>query len=124
MSHPNPCKIERDSPRLEEMDDWIKKLTGKKKKKVDLEALRSPLKRIPGMDIGTVRDLMDLGFHDVDELRGRAPEALFQEICEKKPKTPDDRLHYLRMCVYYSETDDPDPQLLEAWKWSDSSLQV
>ena len=100
------------------------KRTGKKKKKVDIEALRSPLKRIPGMDIGTVRDLMDLGFQDVDELRGRAPEALFQEICDKKPKTPADRLHYLRMCVYYSETDEPDPQLMEAWKWSDSSLQV
>ena len=106
------------------MDDWINGNPGKKKKKVDIEALRAPLKRIPGMNISTVRDLMDLGFQDTDELRGRSPEAIFEDIRLHKPETPGDRLHFLRMAVYFAETDEPDPQLLEAWKWSDSSTHV
>ncbi len=104
------------------MDELLATLSGRrKKKKVDLEALQSPFKRIPGMDIATARDLIDLGFRDIDEVRGRSPEALFEELCSEKENTPDDRLHYLRMAVYYAETDDPDPQLLEAWRWADPS---
>ena len=106
------------------MDDWIADLSGNKRKKVDVEALHSPLKRIPGMDISTVRDLLDIEIHDIDELRGRSPEALFNDIRASRANTPDDRLHYLRMAVYFAETENPDPQLMEAWKWSDSSMQV
>lgn len=90
-----------------------------KRKKVDVEALHSAFKRIPGMDMGTARDLLDLGFQEVDELRGRSPEALFSDIRHLKPETPEDRLPYLRMAVYFAEADPPDPRLLEAWKWTD-----
>jgi hypothetical protein len=104
------------------MDDWPETLLGKKKKKVDVFALNSPLKRIPGMDVASVRDLIDIGFTEIDELKGRSPEALFEEIRSIKTKTPDDRLHYLRLAVYYAETDDPDPNLLEAWQWSNRTV--
>jgi len=106
------------------MNDPIQGLTGRKgKKKVDLEALQSPLKRIPGMDLTTVRDLMDIGIATIDELRGRSPEALLEEIFNLREQTPKDRLYFLRMGVYYAETETPDPQLLEAWKWSDPSIR-
>lgn len=95
---------------------------GRKKKKVDLVALQSPLKRIPGMDIASVRDLIDIGVQDVDELRGRAPEALFEEVLNLREQTPAERLHYIRMAVYYAETEDPDPRLLQAWKWADAGF--
>ena len=84
-----------------------------------MEALQSPLKRIPGMDLASVRDLIDIGIGDIEELRGRSPEALFEEILNVREQTPPDRLHYLRLAVYYAETDDPDPRLLQAWKWHD-----
>ncbi|MEX0320678.1 MAG: helix-hairpin-helix domain-containing protein [Puniceicoccaceae bacterium] len=104
------------------MDEWPEALLGKKKKKVDIVALNSPLKRIPGMDVSSVRDLIDIGIVEIDELKGRSPEALFDEIRCRKEKTPEDRLHYLRLAVYYSETDDPDPNLLEAWQWSNRTV--
>ncbi len=104
------------------MQKWQYGELGKKRKKVDHEALQSPFNRIPGMNTDSVRDLLDIGLLDVDELRGRSPEALYEEIKAIKPKTPSDRLAYLRMCVYYAETENPDPQLLEAWKWSHSSF--
>ena len=105
------------------MQDPFEELTGRKKKKVDIEALTSPLKRIPGMDIPSVRDLLDIGISEIDELRGRSPEALLEEIFNLREQTPRDRLNYLRMAVYYAETDNPDPQLLEAWKWGDPSIR-
>lgn len=88
-----------------------------RRKKVDLEALHSPLNRIPGIDLKTVRDLLDLGFREVDELRGRSPESIFEDIQNQRENTPLDRLWTLRLAVYYAETPEPDPTLLEAWKW-------
>ncbi len=100
------------------MDEPFPIQGGRKKKKVDLEALQSPLKRIPGLDIPSVRDLLDIGIREIDELRGRAPESLFEDILNLREQTPPDRLSYLRLAVYYAETENPDPRLLEAWKWS------
>jgi hypothetical protein len=90
-----------------------------RKKKVDLEALNSPIKRIPGIDLPTVRDLIDLGFRRVDELSGRSPEALYQTILKNKPETPIDRLWMLRLGVYFAETPDPEPSRLQFWCWKD-----
>jgi hypothetical protein len=92
----------------------------RKRRKVDMEALSSPLKRIPGMDLSSVRDLIDIGIREIEELYGRSPEALFEEILNLREQTPPDRLHYIRMAVYFAETEEPDPQLLQAWKWANT----
>lgn len=91
----------------------------RKKKKVDYEALQSPINRIPGLQVATVRDLLDLGIREVDDLRGRAPEALFDDICNLREQTPADRLPQLRLAVYFAESDNPDPALLQPHKWTD-----
>ncbi len=91
----------------------------KKKKKVDFEALHSPLRRIPGIDTAAARDLLDLGFRRVHEIRGRAPETLFADLKKKKPQTPPERLWTLRLAVYYAETSEPDPAKLHPWAWKD-----
>lgn len=91
--------------------------TPPRKKKVDYEALQSELKRIPNMDIETVRDLLDSDFKHVEDLRGRSPEAIFDDIKRRKPGVPAERLYALRMAVYYAETENPDPQLLQPWRW-------
>ena len=131
MSHfPPPCHRCDAYPKLAKvaglallgaMNEYLSEFP-RKKKKVDMEALQSPLKRIPGMDVSSVRDLIDIGIRDTDELRGRSPEALFEDILNLREQTPPDRLHYLRLAVYYAESDNPDPTLLQAWKWSDASL--
>ena len=100
------------------MEDGLP-IPGKPRKKVDYAALQSPLKRIPGMDVPSVRDLIDIGIEQIDDLRGRAPEILFQEVRALRSETPADRLASFRMAVYFAETDEPDPRLLEAWRWAD-----
>ena len=90
----------------------------KKKRKVDFVALQSEFKRcLPSLDVATARDLLDCGFHHVDEIRGRSPEVIFEQIRKLKPETPQDRLWNLRMMVYYVETPEPDRKLLQPHCW-------
>ncbi|MDP0499488.1 MAG: helix-hairpin-helix domain-containing protein [Verrucomicrobiota bacterium JB022] len=99
------------------MDDFFAAPTPRKKKETDHEALKSPLSRIPGMPIAATRDLIDLGFWNIDELQGRSPETLFDDLRKLRPKTPADRLGALRLAVYFAETPDPDPKKLQVWQW-------
>lgn len=91
----------------------------KKKKEVDYGALESALMRVPRIDIATVRDLLDLGFNFPDELAGRSPEVLFEEVRRIRPETPEIRLCYFRMVVYYAETPNADGEKMTPWAWKD-----
>lgn len=90
-----------------------------RKKKVDYAALQSPLARIPGMNLAAVRILLNLGFDDLESLRGRSPEAILADANQAEPEVPGDLLGYLRLAVYYVEAEAPDPDLLFHWRWQD-----
>ena len=92
----------------------------KKKKKVDREALSSPMMRIPRMDVLVARDLIDIGMKELYQLQGRSAESLFEEIRKMREDTPEYRLAYLRMAIYYAENDSPDPKLLHPQEWQDA----
>lgn len=91
----------------------------KKKKKVDVIALSSPLMRIPRMDILVARDLIDIGCKELYEIQGRSAESLFEEIKKIRPNTPLYRLAYLRMAIYFSENEDADPNMLHPNLWEE-----
>jgi hypothetical protein len=89
----------------------------KKRKKVDYEALNSPLMRIPRMSVEAARNLIDLGIQDIFELQGRAPEVLFDEALQMNDAIPADRIRYFRMAVYYSETEEVLSSLMHPDSW-------
>jgi len=89
----------------------------KKKIKTDFDALNSSFMHIPHLNIETARDLLDLGFREIYELSGRSPEVLFESLKKNKTDTPKDRLYFIRMAVYYAETDDPEPSKLSPHAW-------
>ncbi len=91
----------------------------KKKKKIDREALSSPMMRIPRMNVLVARDLIDIGMKELYELRGRSAESLLEEIRKLREDTPEYRLAYLRMAIYYAENDPPDPKLLHPQEWQE-----
>ena len=91
----------------------------KKKKKIDKEAMASPMMRIPRMDVRVARDLIDIGVKEIYELQGRAPESIFEEIKKRRIDTPNWRLPYLRMAIYYSENKEPEPSKLHPHAWED-----
>ena len=95
----------------------------KKKKKVDYEALNSPLMRIPRMDIAAARNLIDIGISEIYELQGRAPEVLFEEARLKNQDMPDDRMRYFRMAVYYAETAEPDHAKMHPDEWISTNTE-
>ena len=92
----------------------------KKKKKVDREAMASPIMRIPRMDVRVARDLIDIEIREIYQLQGRAPETLFEEILKKKPQTPKWILPYLRMAVYFSEYTNPEPAKMHPQEWQNA----
>ena len=87
------------------------------KKKVDYEALNSPLMRIPRMNVETARNLMDIGVKDIFQLQGRAPEALFEDALSRTITIPPDRIRYFKLAVYYAEHSDPDKSKLHPDAW-------
>jgi hypothetical protein len=89
-----------------------------KKKKVDYEALNSALMRIPRMDVAAVRNLIDLGIHEIYELQGRAPEVLLEESKAKSDSVPEDRIRFFRMAVYFAETSEPETNRLHPDAWT------
>ena len=78
-------------------------MTKKKRKKADYAALASPFMRIGGMKVDGARALLDLGFKEVYELRGRAPEALFDDLSKKRLKADPMLLRFLRLAVDFAE---------------------
>ena len=86
----------------------------KKKKKVDREALASPVMRVPRMDVRAARGLLD-----IYQLQGRSAESLMEDIRAKKPDAPEYRLPHLRMAIYFAENEEPDPDKLHPSVWMD-----
>ena len=89
----------------------------KKKKKVDREAMQSAIMRIPRMDVRVARDLIDIGIREIFELQGRSAESLLEEIRALRSDTPEYRIAYIRMGIYFSENDPPDAKMLHPQVW-------
>lgn len=85
----------------------------------------SPLKalqEIPGVGPAIAQDLWDLGIRAVSDLKGRDPEALYQQLCLQQQAALDRCLLYTFRCaVYYASTPQPDPARLKWWTWKDSA---
>ena len=90
----------------------------KRKKKVDYEALNSPLMQIPRMSVEATRNLLDLGIREVFHLQGRAPEVLFEEASQKNESLPADRVRFFRMAVYYAECEKPEASKMHPNEWN------
>lgn len=80
------------------------------------------LRRIPGVGPAVAQDLWGLGIRRVDDLRGRDPQALYDELCRQAGMHVDRCMLYVFRCaVYFAETPDPVPERLDWWWWKDPS---
>jgi hypothetical protein len=68
------------------------------------------------------RDLADVGFRRVADLRRRSPEAIYEAVCALRG-VPQDRclLYVFRCAVYYASRAKHDPELLKWWNWKDGA---
>ncbi len=76
---------------------------------------------IPGVGPSIGRDLRDLGLKRVEDLIGKDPEKMYQELCELR-NAPIDRcvLYVFRCATYVAGNRTHDPELLKWWNWKDS----
>jgi len=81
------------------------------------------LESIPGVGPSIARDLRRLGVRRVDDLRGRDPARLYDEL-ESISGAHVDRcvLYVFRCAVHYAGEPEPDGELTKWWNWNDGGL--
>jgi len=84
------------------------------------ENLLKDLQVIPGVGPSIARDLVDLGIHRVQDLRGKDPELLYEAHCVQVGQRVDRCLLYVFRCaVYFATAKRHDPEKLKWWNWKD-----
>lgn len=80
------------------------------------------LQIIPGVGPSIARDLQSLGIHRVADLKGRDPEALYEEF-QARAGQPIDRclLYVFRCAVYFASHRKHHPEKLKWWNWKDQA---
>jgi len=75
---------------------------------------------IPSIGPSLARDLLSLGIHEVSDLKGLDPQALYDQLCEQTGQHHDRCVLYTFRCaVYFASTATPDPEKLKWWHWKD-----
>jgi len=89
----------------------------KAKRSLDPEELQN----IPGVGPSIARDLVDLGYSRVAQLRGADPEQMYQDLCALRGGHIDRCVLYVfREAVYYASDSVHDSELLKWWNWKDA----
>ncbi len=88
--------------------------------KQDKHDARKELQSIPGIGNKLSRDLLDLGYRNVNELKGEDPEAMYQNLMTLRGEHIDRCVLYVFRCaVYYASNSKHEPELLKWWHWKD-----
>jgi hypothetical protein len=79
------------------------------------------LQVIPGIGPSMERDLHDLGIQKVEDLKGKSPEKMYEDLMKLR-QTYQDRcvLYVFRCAVYYASHTVHDPEKLKWWNWKDT----
>ncbi|MEP7323311.1 MAG: helix-hairpin-helix domain-containing protein [Saprospiraceae bacterium] len=85
------------------------------------EAVKN-LRQIPGVGPSIANDLVRIGIHSIEELKGKDPYHLFDQSNSIAGCIQDRCLLYVfREAVYYADTpkEEHDPWKLKWWNWKD-----
>ena len=86
-----------------------------------MAARRNDLQVIPGVGKSIAADLQSLGINTVNDLRGKSPETLYEQLMKQVGSHVDRCVLYVFRCaVYYAENDNPESEKLKWWNWKDS----
>jgi hypothetical protein len=78
------------------------------------------LQIIPGVGKRLSRDLVDLGYRKVEDLRREDPERMYQSLCSQRGQHIDRCVLYVFRCaVYFASNSVHEPELLKWWNWKD-----
>lgn len=80
---------------------------------------------IPGVGKSIATDLWQIGIGDIEDLKNKIPEALYERANRQAGRVQDRCLLYVFRCaVYYAETPEKkrQPEKLKWWYWKDHTL--
>lgn len=77
------------------------------------------LQEIPGIGPSLAQDLINLGIQSVPDLKGRDPQALYEQLNALQGYQDPCVLYTFRCAVYYASHTKHDPKLLKWWNWKD-----
>ncbi len=84
--------------------------------------MKTDLITIPYVGKNTKQDLLNIGIHYVEDLKGKNPEELYLKDCQYKGYREDRcQLYVFRMAVYYAENTTWEEEKLKWWYWKDKS---
>ena len=80
------------------------------------------LQRIPGVGKSLSKDLFDLGYTTVNDLKSQNPESMYDNLIQLRGCHIDRCVLYVFRCaVYYAGNTSHDPELLKWWNWKDEN---
>jgi spore coat polysaccharide biosynthesis protein SpsF (cytidylyltransferase family) len=78
------------------------------------------LQQIPGIGPKLSKEFFDIGIKDILDFKGKNPEDLYSQICKRQGIKVDKCVLYVcRSAVYFSESNNPDPEKTKWWNWKD-----
>ena len=78
------------------------------------------LRCIPGIGPVIARDLKDLGFWRVEDLRNQDLWQMYKNLCELRGTHIDRCILYVFRCaLYFANNERHEPKLLKWWSWKD-----
>src|SRR5438552_1412882 len=91
----------------------------------DKTAVLRELQRLPNVGPSIAIDLYDLGIRQPADLRRKNPQRMYDELMAQRGQHIDRcQLYVFRALVYYSKTKQPEPELVQWWKWSDRAVET
>jgi hypothetical protein len=77
-------------------------------------------RKIPGVGKTIAEDFWNIGLRSIDDLQGKDPELLYDQLCQyQKCKVDRCMLYVFRCAVYFASEQNPNPELLKWWNWKD-----
>ena len=75
---------------------------------------------IPGVGENMEQHLLNLGYRQINDLKGEDPELMYQRDQKLHGGVLDRCVLYVyRLAVYYADNETHDPEKLKWWNWQD-----
>jgi hypothetical protein len=75
---------------------------------------------IPGVGNAVARDLENLGYKNVSDLKGEDPQKMYDRLSDLQGiKVDRCMLYTFRCAVYFASNEKHDPTLLKWWNWKE-----
>jgi len=82
------------------------------------------LTQIPYVGKSIASDFEKIGISKISDLRGKNPEDLYYNICATQGYRVDRCVLYVcRSAVHYAENENPDPEKVKWWNWTDKKIK-